>query len=322
MQAGNPFYRTKIMSKLIHLRTLLLGLLLCAAPVASFAQVSIGVSIRVAPPVLPVYVQPACPTPGFLWTPGYWGYGGTGYYWVPGVWVAPPRPGVLWTPGYWGIAGGLYGWHPGYWGPRVGFYGGINYGFGYSGVGFAGGVWAGNVFRYNTAVANVNTAVIHNTYVNRTVIRNTTIVNNHASFNGPGGITARPTPMEQAALREQHFQPTANQVSHQQMAARNRNQFASVNGGRPATIAMNRVNGRRYDQQGRIAQGVASGQLNARETQRLEGQQVRTNGEIHAERQANGGRLTPGERQQVNRQQNRESRHIEKQKHDGEREPR
>src|SRR6201997_4575615 len=122
---------------------LALGLSSVVASPAS-AQVAVGISVRSGPPALPVYVQPPCPTEGYIWTPGYWAYGAAGYYWVPGVWVAPPRVGVLWTPGYWGFGGGLYAWHPGYWGPHVGFYGGINYGFGYFGAGFAGGVWAGS----------------------------------------------------------------------------------------------------------------------------------------------------------------------------------
>src|SRR5580693_5449208 len=121
-----------------------------ALPAASHAQVGVGVSITVAPPALPVYEQPPCPTEGFLWTPGYWAHGPDGYFWTPGLWVAPPHPGLLWTPGYWGFAGGAYGWHAGYWGPHVGFYGGINYGFGYGGVGFWGGRWEGGAFRYNT----------------------------------------------------------------------------------------------------------------------------------------------------------------------------
>ncbi len=297
----------------------MLLLLTCFFPAASFAQISVGVSIRVAPPVLPVYAQPPCPGDGYLWTPGYWNYGATGYYWVPGVWVHPPRVGLLWTPGYWGLAGGLYGWHAGYWGPHVGFYGGVNYGFGYVGRGFVGGAWAGNVFRYNTAVTNVNTTVVHNTYVNRTVINNTTV--NRTSFNGPGGVAATPNAQEQAAMRGPRVQPTAPQMSHQQTASTDRNQLASVNGGRPATTAMNTVNGRRYNQQGRIANGVASGQLNARETQHLEGHQANLNQEVHNERQANGGKLTPQERNQVNRQQNRASRHINEERHEPKREP-
>ena len=91
----------------------------------------IGISVTIAPPVLVEYEQPVCPQEGYLWTPGYWAYGDEGYYWVPGTWVEPPEVGVLWTPGYWGWNNGAYLWNEGYWGPTVGFYGGVNYGFGY-----------------------------------------------------------------------------------------------------------------------------------------------------------------------------------------------
>src|SRR5215469_13692677 len=105
------------------------------------AHAAVIISVGFAPPVLPVYAQPICPGPGYLWTPGYWAYGPDGYYWVPGTWVVAPAPGLLWTPGYWGWGDGVYVWHGGYWGPHVGFYGGINYGFGYYGTGFVGGRW-------------------------------------------------------------------------------------------------------------------------------------------------------------------------------------
>ncbi len=284
-------------------------------PAASFAQIAVGVSIRIGPPALPVYAQPPCPQDGFIWTPGYWAYGPAGYYWVPGVWVAPPRVGVLWTPGYWGFEGGFYGWHAGYGGPHVGFYGGINYGFGYGGVGFFGGRWAGGGFVYNTAVTNVNTTIVRNVYVDRTVINNTTVVNNHTSFNGPGGITRQPTSEEQAAVREQHFQPTSNQLTHEHTAGQDRSQLASVNNGRPGTAAMDSVNGRRFNQQGRIANGVASGQLTPGETRNLENREAGLNKEIHNDRAANGGTLTPQERQQVNGQQNNLSKSIYNDKH-------
>ena len=171
---------------------------LSAASSAEIA-IGIGISVRIGPPALPVYAQPICPGPGYLWTPGYWAWSDVnGYYWVPGTWVVAPV-GMLWTPGYWGFAGGFYGWHAGYWGPHVGFYGGINYGFGYGGVGFAGGEWRGGAFFYNRAVMNVNVTNVRNVY-NRTVIVN----NTHVAFNGPGGIEARPTPQEEAYGREQH----------------------------------------------------------------------------------------------------------------------
>ena len=50
----------------------LLPALAVISPAPSHAQF---VSITIAPPVLPVYVQPAIPAPGYIWTPGYWAYG-------------------------------------------------------------------------------------------------------------------------------------------------------------------------------------------------------------------------------------------------------
>jgi hypothetical protein len=226
-----------IMRTIRALRTLFLALLVAVVPASSFAGVF--VSITVAPPILPVYAQPVCPGDGYLWTPGYWAYGEAGYFWVPGTWVLAPRPGFLWTPGYWGFGGGAYLWHAGYWGPHVGFYGGVNYGFGYGGVGFYGGRWEGGHFAYNSAVMHVNTTVIHNTYIDRTVIRNTTVIN-RTSYNGPNGINARPGPQEQAAMREQHVQATNEQMSHEHFASTNRGNFASENGGRPANAAVSR----------------------------------------------------------------------------------
>jgi hypothetical protein len=289
-------------------------------PTAAMAQVSvgigIGVAIHTAPPPLPVYVQPPIPGDGYMWTPGYWAWGAAGYYWVPGVWVRPPAVGLLWTPGYWGFVGGVYGWHAGYWGPHIGFYGGVNYGFGYGGVGFVGGAWHGGVFAYNSAVMNVGVGVVHNTYIDRTVINNTTVIN-HSSFNGSGGVMARPTPMEQTAMNEHHFEPTAMQTQHMNAAAQDPGQRFSANGGHPGNVAMDSVNGRRYNQQGRIANGISSGQLTAGETKNLEGREAGLNQEIRDDRQANGGRLTQQERQQVNRQQNNLSHSIYDDKHNG-----
>jgi hypothetical protein len=215
----------------------LLALGMVLMPARSSAQISVGVAVHIGPPALPVYEQPICPGAGYLWTPGYWAYGADGYYWVPGTWVMAPTVGFLWTPGYWGWGGGGYFWHAGYWGPHVGFYGGINYGFGYGGVGFFGGRWNGGVFAYNTAVMHVNTTVIHNTYVDRTVINNVT-VNNHVSYNGgTGGISARPTSAEMAAEHEHHIAPTSMQTQHEHAASTNRALLASENHGRPAIAA-------------------------------------------------------------------------------------
>jgi WXXGXW repeat (2 copies) len=206
-------------------------------PPAAYAEPGVDVEVRAteAPPPLPDYEQPPCPDDGYLWTPGYWAWGGGGYYWVPGTWVQPPRVGVLWTPAYWGFVGGVYAFHAGYWGPHVGFYGGVNYGYGYVGTGFVGGRWAGNSFAYNRSVNNVNVTNIHNTY-NETVINNVTI--NKVSYNGgAGGVAAVPTSQERAASQEQHVAPTPLQHQHVQEAARNPVLAARANGGHPAIAA-------------------------------------------------------------------------------------
>ena len=212
------------------LKSLLLAAGLCALS-GTASQAQLNVSISVAPPELITYEQPLCPTDGYLWTPGYWGYD-AGYYWVPGVWVAPPRIGFLWTPGYWGYGDGFYAFHSGYWGPTVGFYGGVNYGFGYGGRGYYGGGWQGNTFRYNTAITRVNTAVIHNTYVDNHYSEHVT--NSRASFNGRGGVTASPTAAERQAASGPHAPPVAAQMAQRQNASHDQNARAPGEAGHAA----------------------------------------------------------------------------------------
>lgn len=214
-------------------RWIVLSIVLLGFSGASFAQIAVGISVRIGPPALPVYNQPLCPGPGYMWTPGYWAWSDDdGYYWVPGTWVVAPV-GMLWTPGYWGWVGGVYIWHAGYWGPHIGFYGGINYGFGYGGVGFVGGEWRGGAFFYNRAVTNVTVTNVTNVYT-KTVIVN----ENHVAFNGgEGGVAARPTPQEEQYAHEQHMAPLAAQTQQEHLAMQNRDNFASVNHGRPAIAA-------------------------------------------------------------------------------------
>ncbi|HEX2791293.1 MAG TPA: YXWGXW repeat-containing protein [Steroidobacteraceae bacterium] len=218
--------------------TVALALVLLLGSQASQAFVTIGVSINVAPPELPVYEQPAVPGPGYLWTPGYWAWSADAgsYYWVPGTWVEAPQPGYLWTPGYWGWNDGLYVWNGGYWGTHIGFYGGVNYGFGYGGHGYEGGHWDHGAFQYNSAYSNVRgNTQITNVY-NKTVINNTTV--NNVSFNGgTGGVHAQATTEEVAAQHEQHLPPVAAQVQHEQGASHNPALLASSNHGHPPIAA-------------------------------------------------------------------------------------
>ncbi len=217
-----------------RLRYLVIAAVMLAFSVVSSAQVLL--SVNFGPPALPVYPQPVCPTEGYIWTPGYWAWGPYGYYWVPGTWVPVPQPGLLWTPGYWAYDGGLYYWHPGYWGPVVGFYGGIPYGYGYTGNGYYGGYWRQNQFFYNQTVNNVTVTNVHNVY-NTTVINNTTNVTQVSYNGGPGGIVAHPTPEQEAIAREQHVAPTPLQIQHENTAKNNPQLRASVNQGRPSIAA-------------------------------------------------------------------------------------
>ncbi len=205
-----------------------------SAPAA--AQVSFGLSITVAPPALPVYVQPPIPAPGYLWAPGYWAWGGSDYYWVPGTWVLAPEAGYLWTPGYWGWTDGYYLWHAGYWGPHVGFYGGIAYGFGYLGTGYVGGYWRGGAFFYNRSCNNVAGSVHITNVYNRTVINNVTV--NRVRFNGGrGGIAARPSAQEMAFEHERRLPAGGEQVRHEQVARSEPAMHLASNHGRPAIAA-------------------------------------------------------------------------------------
>ncbi|HKD63633.1 MAG TPA: hypothetical protein VKB40_06320 [Candidatus Acidoferrales bacterium] len=211
---------------------LLLGMPVLFMAGAASAQVVISVGF--APPELPVYEQPICPGDGYIWTPGYWAWDGDDYYWVPGTWVLAPEVGYFWTPPYWGWGGSAFIFHAGYWGPVVGFYGGINYGFGYFGHGFSGGRWEGGHFFYNTAVWHVNRTEIRNVYEERVNVRE----NVRVSYNGGrGGIEARPTREEEAAEHERHIGPDQNQIRHQEAARSNREFKNSVNHGKPPVTA-------------------------------------------------------------------------------------
>jgi WXXGXW repeat (2 copies) len=231
--------------RVVHTLALVVSLIICSLLAFSQARaqqvdVDVGVggvdvSVDVEPPPLPVYDQPEIPGPGYMWVPGYWAWDdNTGYYWVPGTWVLPPEPELLWTPGYWGWDNGAYLWHGGYWGPHIGFYGGVAYGFGYTGDGYEGGYWRGGAFFYNRTVNNIANVRITNVYEKTVVINNTTNV----SFNGgTGGTTARPTPEQVAAANERHVPPTAEQTRHVEMSARDPALALNSNHGHPTIAA-------------------------------------------------------------------------------------
>jgi hypothetical protein len=252
--------------KMTKLRSFVLAaFLFVSLPLAS-SHAQVDISVNWAPPPLPVYEQPACPVAGYIWTPGYWGWDSDyyDYYWVPGVWVPPPSVGLLWTPPWWGWRNGVYAFNQGYWGPSVGFYGGVNYGFGYTGDGYWGGRWNGNTFNYNTAVTRVNTNVVHNTYVNNSF--NKQVNANRTSFNGGnGGIKAEPNAQQKAAAANaKKVGPTEQQLSRQQLARKDQNLRASANKGKPNADAI-----KSFDKNNGVAAGKGENKIgNASELNR------------------------------------------------------
>ena len=113
------------------------------------------------------------------------------------------------------------------------------------------------------------------------------------------------TAADRATLQQQQ-----NQLSNKIYADKH-------NGAAQNTNPKSEVGKRQENQQDRIAQGVKSGQLTPRETAHLEGRESAINHEVKNDRAANGGHLTPVERRQVNRQQNRTSNAIYRKKHNG-----
>ena len=214
------------------IRTLLLAIAFFTLSQAAYAQIRITVAF--GPPALPIYEQPLCPGEGYIWTPGYWAWDGAEYYWVPGTWILAPEVGFLWTPAWWGWEGDVFLFHEGFWGPRIGFYGGINYGFGYFGAGFLGGRWEGDHFFYNRSITNINITNIRNVYNENVNVTNVS----HVSFNGgQGGIEARPTAEEEAAAQGRRVGPVAAQTRNLEAARGNPQLRASVNHGVPPVAA-------------------------------------------------------------------------------------
>jgi hypothetical protein len=213
---------------------------LIALTAAAHAQLNISVSANVAPPPLQIYEQPPMPEGDHLWTPGYWAWdrSDADYYWVPGTWVSAPEPDLLWTPPYWGWNDGSYAFHSGYWAREVGYYGGIDYGYGYTGRGYEGGRWEHGAFFYNRSVNNLGNVRVANVY-EKTVTVNSS--SSHVSFNGGrGGTDARATPQQEAFAKERHVDGTPLQTRHVEAASKDRTLFSKENHGKPAIAATSR----------------------------------------------------------------------------------
>ena len=204
-------------------------------PLAAAAQVSL--SITLAPPPLPYYAQPPVPGDGYIWVPGYWAWNAddSDYYWVPATWVLAPGEGELWTPGWWDFQAAGYLWHAGYWGRSVGYYGGINYGYGYSGTGYQGGRWDHGSFRYNRAVSHIDAAHQRNSF---SAPPSGPAAPGRTSFHGGAqGTHTAPTASQRRVPAGTQGAPTPDQVQHEHQAVTTPAQRASVSHGAPPVAA-------------------------------------------------------------------------------------
>ena len=87
------------------------------------------------------------------------------------------------------------------------------------------------------------------------------------------------------------------------------------------SVVADEVDQRQADEQARIKQGEASGELTKGEARNVEKEHKAIGGEIKADRAANGGKLTKGEKKTINHQQNKESRKIYRKKHNAAKRP-
>jgi hypothetical protein len=82
----------------------------------------------------------------------------------------------------------------------------------------------------------------------------------------------------------------------------------------PGHPRVNEVNGREENQQQRIGSGVKNGTLNSQQTANLENRETNVQNREKADMAKNNGHLTKAEQRGINRQQNRISRSIAKDK--------
>jgi len=82
------------------------------APAAA-ADIQWGASVNFAPPA-PMQVEMPPPRPGYLWTPGYWGWSNGRHVWLSGSWLRE-RPGYAYWQPRWVVRDGRWWLQRGQW---------------------------------------------------------------------------------------------------------------------------------------------------------------------------------------------------------------
>ena len=114
-------------------------------------------------------------------------------------------------------------------------YGGIDYGYGYSGDGYQGGRWENGAFLYNHSVNNLGSLAIANVHDQAVTADNNDV---RVSFNGGRrGTAARPTQYQQAQASAEHVGATAEQQKHFEFASMDRSLYSKLNNGEPGVTA-------------------------------------------------------------------------------------
>jgi hypothetical protein len=87
-----------------------------ATSLGAASSVSLGateITSDMPPPAPRVEITPAA-RDGFVWSPGYWDWGGHAYYWVPGSWVVQRR-GAHYVANQWEQTGNQWHFLRGHW---------------------------------------------------------------------------------------------------------------------------------------------------------------------------------------------------------------
>jgi len=106
------------------------------------------------------------------------------------------------------------------------------------------------------------------------------------------------------------------QINHQQNNV-SHSIYQDKHNANTAHYGNNEVGQRRENQQDRIANGLRNGTMSAGQASRVENREQGINEQVHADRQANGGKLTGQQKAQINHAQNGASRQIYRDKHSG-----
>src|SRR5579863_6235433 len=104
-------------------------------------------------------------------------------------------------------------------------------------------------------------------------------------------------------------------------AAATQTQDSNTSGAGPGVVdpghpRVNEVNTREQNQQDRIANGVQNGTMTPGQASRVENREQNIENQEKADMAAHNGHLTKGEQKQLNKEQNRTSKQIYKDKHE------